>query len=234
MQVGSNHYPLLVTENYGRGRTAVFATGGSWRWRMQQPVGDLSQQTFWRQLIRWTAGDTPSPVVASVSDARLQDSGKLEIRADVRNKSYNPVSDLAVEASVVTPAGASRSIALHPDPTAHGIYTAEFDANQAGSYIAEVKSKEGSDVVAFQRENGVAENFHREQNRDLLEKLAEDTGGKYYTPGNAGNLLDEISFSEGGISARENMDLWNMPVVFLILLLLRSSEWLLRRRWGAV
>jgi len=28
--------PLLVTENYGRGRTAVFATGGSWRWQMLQ------------------------------------------------------------------------------------------------------------------------------------------------------------------------------------------------------
>jgi hypothetical protein len=232
--VGSNHFPLLVTENYGRGRTAVFATGGSWRWRMQQPVGDTSQQTFWRQLIRWTAGDTPSPVVASVSNARLQDHGKLEIRADARNKSYNPISDAQVQANVITPSGASRSLALHPDASAHGIYTADFDADQAGTYIAEVKSNEGSDVVAFQRENGVAENFHREQNRDLLEKLAEDTGGKYYTPGNASNLLDEISFSEAGISARETMDLWNMPIVFLVLLLLRSSEWLLRRRWGAV
>ena len=29
-------------------------------------------------------------------------------------------------------------------------------------------------------------------------------------------------------------DLWNMPAVFLLLLLLRSSEWLLRRRWGVV
>ncbi len=231
---GGNKSPLLVTENYGRGRTAVFATGGSWRWKMQQPVADTSQQTFWRQLIRWTAGDTPSPVVASVSDARLADSGKLELRADVRNKTYFPISDAQVEANVITPGGGSRSVQLHPDATARGIYTAEFDADQPGSYIAEVKSKDGSDVVAFQRENGMAENFHRQQNRDLLEKLAEDTGGKYYTASSANQLPDEISFSEAGVSARETMDLWNMPIVFLTLLILRSSEWLLRRRWGAV
>ena len=31
---GKRKLPLLVTENYGRGRTVVFATGGSWRWKM--------------------------------------------------------------------------------------------------------------------------------------------------------------------------------------------------------
>jgi uncharacterized membrane protein len=237
--LGGNHYPLLVTENYGRGRTAVFATGGSWRWRMQQPVSDTSQQTFWRQLIRWTAGATPSPVVASASELRLEDSGKLELRAEVRDKSYNPIGDAAVQANIVTPSGSTRTVVLHPDASALGIYTGNFDADQAGSYIAEVKANQGitnlgSDLVAFQRENGMAENFHRQQNRELLEKLAQGTGGSYYTPEEAKHLPDEISFSESGISARETMDLWNMPVVFILLLMLRSSEWLLRRRWGLV
>jgi hypothetical protein len=29
-------------------------------------------------------------------------------------------------------------------------------------------------------------------------------------------------------------DLWNMPAVFALVLALRSAEWLLRRKWGAV
>jgi hypothetical protein len=236
---GSNHYPLLVTETYGRGRTAVFATGGSWRWRMQQPASDTSQQTFWRQLLRWTAGSTPSPVVASASEQRLEDTGKIQIRAEVRNKSYNPIGDASVQANITTPTGASQTVLLHPDADARGVYTGDFNAEQSGSYIAEVTGSEGitnlgSDLVAFQRENGMAENFHQQQNRELLEKLAQDTGGHYYAPDHASNLLDEISFSNGGITARETMDLWNMPAVFLALLTLRSSEWLLRRRWGLV
>jgi hypothetical protein len=29
-------------------------------------------------------------------------------------------------------------------------------------------------------------------------------------------------------------DLWNMPAIFLLLVVLRAAEWLLRRRWGVV
>jgi hypothetical protein len=33
---------------------------------------------------------------------------------------------------------------------------------------------------------------------------------------------------------RQTKELWNMPAIFLLLILLRFSEWLLRRRWGVV
>ena len=92
----------------------------------------------------------------------------------------------------------------------------------------------GRDVAIFRREDGVAENFHTAQNRDLLQKLADETGGRYYSASNAAKLADEISYSEAGITTRETKDLWDMPIIFLLALLLRGSEWMLRRRWGVV
>ena len=89
-------------------------------------------------------------------------------------------------------------------------------------------------MLAFRREDGVAENFHTSQNRELLEKLSQQTGGRYYKPDQASKLSDEISYSEAGITTRETRDLWDMPVIFLLALLLRASEWLLRRKWGVV
>jgi DNA-binding transcriptional MerR regulator len=80
----------------------------------------------------------------------------------------------------------------------------------------------------------VAENFRTEQNRELLEKLAEETGGRYYTPETVAQLNEEVAYSEAGITTREIRDLWDMPAVFLLLILLRAAEWLLRRRWGGV
>jgi len=38
MNAGNKKMPLLITQNYGRGRTAVLATGGTWRWQMSQPL----------------------------------------------------------------------------------------------------------------------------------------------------------------------------------------------------
>jgi hypothetical protein len=92
----------------------------------------------------------------------------------------------------------------------------------------------GRDVLTFRREDGVAENFHAEQNRELLQKLSAETGGTYYKPDDAKKLSKEISYSEAGITMRETRDLWNMPIIFLGLLLLRAGEWLLRRKWGVI
>ncbi len=231
--------PLLITENYGRGRTAVFATGGSWRWRMQQPVDDMSQQTFWRQLLRSMVSATPSHVVAIAPKAHLEDDGRIELRAEVRDKTYLPAGDAEVEARIIGPDGSAQDVAMRPEPLTQGIYAATWNAPEAGSYIAEVTAKRGAeqmgkDVLTFRREDGVAENFHREQNRELLEKLAEQTGGRYYNPADAKRLPEEISYSEAGITSREMKQLWNMPAVFLLILMLKSAEWLLRRKWGVV
>ena len=92
----------------------------------------------------------------------------------------------------------------------------------------------GRDVLTFQRMDGVAENFHTGQNRELLEKLATQTGGQYWKPEDVSKLPAEIPYSAAGITIRETKELWNMPAIFLLLILLRFSEWLLRRKWGIV
>ena len=92
----------------------------------------------------------------------------------------------------------------------------------------------GGHVIASQRMDGVAENFHTEQNRELLEHLANQTGGRYWKPADLGKLAGAIPFSEAGVTTRETKDLWDLPLVFLVLLLLRFSEWWLRRKWGIV
>ena len=88
--------------------------------------------------------------------------------------------------------------------------------------------------MTIRREDGVAENFHTQQNRELLEKLSSETGGRYYTPQDASKLGKDISYSDAGITVRETRDLWDMPIVFLLLLSLRAGEWLLRRKWGVI
>ena len=236
---GHRPMPLLVTENYGRGRTAVFATSGSWRWRMWQDHNDTTHATFWQQLLRYLVSDSPGRVAGSTPRAVLSDETKVTLRAEVRDKAFESVPNAVVEAHIVGPDGAATSIEMTPQPLEEGVYTTEWNAEKAGSYVAEIvagrdKEELGRDVVVFRREDGVAENFRTAQNRELLEKLAEQTGGRYYTAANAARLPEEISYSEAGITTRETKDLWDMPVVFLLALLLRGSEWVLRRRWGAV
>jgi uncharacterized membrane protein len=231
--------PLLITENFGHGRTAIMATGGSWRWQMSSPLGDTAHDLFWQQLLRWLVSDTRGHVAASIPEQMLLDNGAVMLTAEVRDQQYNLAPDAKVEAHILGPSGVSALVEMSPVPDSPGQFQGPWSAPKTGAYLTEVTAQRagkelGRDVLTFQRMDGVAENFHTEQNRELLERLASQTGGQYWKPADLGKLAGSIPFSEAGVTTRETKDLWNLPLVFVVLLLLRFSEWWLRRKWGIV
>lgn len=242
LRAGRRKLPLLITESYGHGRTAILATGGTWRWQMSEALGDPAHNLFWQQLLRWLAAESRGPVLASLPERLLMDEGRVELTAQVRDKQFHEASNARVTAHIIEPAGVDASIDLTPSTNTPGLYEAEWTAEKPGTYLAEVKAEStgdqtqelGRDVVTFQREDGVAENFHTEQNRPLLEQLAADTGGRYWKPSELKNLPRDVSYSEAGISVRNTKELWNAPIAFVLLLALPTAEWLLRRRWGMI
>ncbi len=236
---GGRKLPLLITESFGRGRTAIMATGGSWRWQMSLPLGDKSHHYFWQQMLRWLVSDTPGHVVASMPAQMLLDSGVVALTAEVRDQDYNPAADARVEAHILGPGGSSALVEMAAVAGSPGQFQGTWSAPKPGAYLTEVTAQRagkelGRDVLTFQRMDGVAENFHTEQNRDLLERLASQTGGQYWKPAEIGKLAGSIPYSEAGVTVRETRDLWDLPLVFLILLALRFTEWWLRRKWGIV
>jgi len=239
MQVGGRTLPLLVTESYGHGRTAVLATGGTWRWQMSLPLGDPTHPVFWHQLLHWLVADTRGQLNAQVSAGILQDDGHVQLLADVRDRNYLPATDAVVNAHVIGPDRLQADLSLRAVPGQPGRYQTDWTAPAVGTYVADLTANQGAvgagrDTIAFQRQDGVAENFHTGQNVALLKSLAAETGGRYWSPSELPALARAIPFSDAGVSVQKFQDLWNMPAVFLTLILLRLSEWLLRRRWGVV
>ena len=237
----ANHKPspLLTIQNYGRGRVGVFATAGSWRWKMLQDHTDKTHAMFWQQLMRWMVTETPGAVTSATPHQVLPDETQVPVRVNVRNKTFDPVPGAIVQTTVLRPDGGYDTLDLKPDPLEAGVYTGTYSAEKPGTYVAETAAREdktelGRDTLTFRREDGVAENFGAAQNRDLLEKLSSDTGGTYNAPGDAGKLSDAVAISEAGITGHDDLDIWDMPVLFLLALLIRGGEWLLRRKWGVV
>jgi hypothetical protein len=206
---------------------------------MWLPHEDRTLATFWQQMFRYLVTDTPGQVTPTTPKVVLADDTKVPIRVEVRDKEYKPVNNANVQARFIAPDGTSATMQLSPQPLEEGIYSGDWTAEKPGSYVAEIiagreQEELGREVLSFRREDGVAENFHTSQNRELLEKLSDQTGGRYYKPEDASKLASDITYSEAGITARETRDLWDMPIVFLLALGIRASEWLLRRKWGVV
>jgi hypothetical protein len=201
---------------------------------MEMDHQDDSHQRLWRQMLRWVVEDTPARLQVSTDRALYRDDRHVQIRVEVRDKKYQPVDDAAVAASVTGPDGKKQDVRLDWSPRAAGVYTGVFEAAGAGLYSVEAAL--GTDRAAsfFERTSGTLEYFDPQQNRTLLQRLSAETGGRYYTLEDAAALPADIVYTQGGITERSVHELWSLPVVFFLLLVLKGSEWALRKAWGSV
>jgi uncharacterized membrane protein len=234
MRVGDHEQPLLVSEPYGRGRTLILATGGTWRWRMGLPSSDQRHQQFWRQLMRGLVSDVPQPFELAARER----GGVIEVRAQLRDAAFAPISDAQITASVSSPQE-SASFALRALPDQPGVYQALFQPQHSGALLIEASAQRlgaslGSARTTLQYQEGEAEYFSLRQNRGLLEHLAAATGGRYWRPDQLDGLPQAIRASNAGVLEQQLQPLWDAPLLFLLLAALKSAEWLLRRRWGVI
>jgi uncharacterized membrane protein len=243
LKIQNREQPLYVTQSYGRGHAAVFATGGTWRWQMSLPSDDMHHEFFWRQMLRnlVTGVAKQNEFIATV------EGDQVRVRATLRDKRFQPLRDEQVTAVTTLPSGYTENMSLKPLVDEPGVYEARFVPDGSGTFFIDMLARRGTakkadnsdDAVTTARtavhyEQGAAEYFSLRQNRSLLSQLAEATGGKYWSPGDLSGLPEAIRFSPAGVTEQLTKPLWDMPINFLMLMLLKSTEWILRRRWGVI
>lgn len=231
--------PVLATQRFGRGTATVFTAQDSWLWKMHAdiPVEDATHVTLWRQLVRSLTEESPDRVELAVTPDRVAPGEPVEIRARVADEQYLDVNDAAVTATVRTPSGREAEVPLEWALTENGVYTGRFVAEEAGVYAVGAESRRGRDVaaassVAMLADDQGADVEQAELRAPLLQRIARETGGRYYPLAEAERLSDDVLYTESGVTVREALDLWDMPVVFLVLATLLGAEWALRRSRG--
>ena len=78
------------------------------------------------------------------------------------------------------------------------------------------------------------DHYRAEMREGVLRRIAGETGGRFYRAAEVGALADEIPLSQSGVSVQERLPLWDMPVIFLLLIALLGIEWMYRRWRGLV
>ena len=235
-KAGNRQVPLLVWEHYGRGTTYMLATGSTWRWKMRLPHQDQRHFTFWRQLLHAVAADAPPRLSITTGAKVFDDQRRVPLNAEIRNEKFEPVNDATVAVTVAADDGTTMQVQMVPSGQGDGRYTAAVEAPSTGLYrvsmTAKARDKDlGSLETHFRRNDGVVEHFGTQQNRPLLQRIADSTGGRYWQLDQLGDLPEAMRYSKAGIVERQTLDLWNLPALFLLLLLLKMGEWLLRLRW---
>ena len=65
-----------------------------------------------------------------------------------------------------------------------------------------------------------------------LKRIADETGGKFYTADTLAGLPEDLKYAGRGVTTVEERDLWHMPIVLLAIVGLMVGEWAYRRAVG--
>jgi uncharacterized membrane protein len=233
---GERAEPLLVTQRYGRGSSWLLATATTWRWQMRLPVEDQRHEIFWRQMLHALATPAPSQVSLRAERAVYEDESAVVLDAEVLDEGFKPLPAVTVEVTATADTGVLAPVRVEPSGRGDGRYRVHVQAINPGLYRVALVARSGAREVGratahVRRDDGVLEQFASYQHRPMLERLARDTGGRYWQLNDLADLPEAIRYSRAGMVERQTLDLWNMPLAMLLLAFLKFAEWLLRRHW---
>jgi uncharacterized membrane protein len=236
---GRGMQPVLAYHRYGRGKAAVLAVEDSWMWQLHADIApeDMTHETFWRQLVRWLVADVPDPVMVTPSTDRLERGDPATLVVQVTDSSFMPVNTAQIALHMTSPTGRTSELTAQWTGERDGEYRATVVPDEDGMYQVRAEAKTGETSLGsghgtFRVAPDDAEAFDAALREPLLRRLAEDTGGRYYTDATMARLPEDLQYTERGVTVVEERDLWDMPALFLALVGCVLGEWFYRRVRG--
>ena len=188
---------MLAYQRYGRGKAIAMPIQDSWLWQMDAkvPVTDTTHATFWRRLVRWLVDGVPEQVNVTTT-ARSRRAGRAD-QADGRSArlGLRRGQRRRVVAHVTSPSGKTSDVPLEwtVDARRRLPRRASSRTRPGSTTVSASRARRrGSDrtlgterVMHVRASAGDSEYFDAAMRAPLLKRIAEETGGRFFTPANA-------------------------------------------------
>ena len=236
---GDEELVVLAFQRYGAGKVLAFPVQDSWMWQMHADIAvdDMTHETYWRRMLRWLVDGVPDQVVVNLPQDRVQPEETVPLFAAVGDANFEELNNSSVVASVTDPNGEFTDLSMEWTAENDGEYRTSFTPTTEGFYEVHVEAMSGDEVIGedtayIQVSPSDAEFYDSTMRTPLLERVAEETGGRFYTPETVASLPEDVQYVGGGVTVVEEHDLWDMPALLFLLGTLVLGEWGYRRLRG--
>jgi len=234
-------YPLVAWQRFGTGKTMFVGTADLWRLRRE--VGNQYHARFWGQAIQFLAlsrllGQNKQ-ITLEAGREEYPSGEHVDIFANVLTESFEPVDQpsYVVQVERDVPGAMPAELELDPVPGSPGLYSGSYLPAEDGTYL--VRARQGDQSIAntaqFEVENVPLELRDPAMRDDLAEQIAALSGGKRLAAAELGSLPELLETNEElWTTIHKEKGLWDMPALFVLLVVISGVEWYMRRRENLV
>jgi hypothetical protein len=232
----SSGQPVLIVHEARGKKGALLLGSGFWRWHfLFSEDNDFknSWQLMLKNLIRWLdTGAANKNVILTAGKNKYQVGDNIVLNTEVYDGSFNAVDDGLIRTTI---SGPSVQFEIESNFDGNGRYEGSFVPLTPGRYI--IKSEAwrnninlGKDEIELVVTTVNSEFLNTKQNHRFLKKLAVKTGGKYFDEKDSGDIIKYINLKPEIKRESETVELWNRLPFLLIIIVLLSLEWFIRKR----
>lgn len=236
-------YPLLVFgDDQGR-RTGIFAGEGLWRWQLaeyQTFANHHAVEELFSQSVQYLTANTDKQRFRAYPSKNVFDEGEnVLLNAELYDDALQLTNTPDVKVDLKSVDGKNYSFLF----TRNGqSYQLDAGALPIGEYTYSATTRLGSKPFnANGRLTVKPLNLEIRQsvaNRQLLNTIAEQSGGKMLQPGEIDKLVELIKTNPNiktlVFEDKHYSDMIDVKWIFALIVLLLSAEWFLRKREGEV
>lgn len=236
----STEFPMIITNNQAGRRSIAFIGGNVWRWEIDSEINDGN---FFDQLlynsIQWLrVSDRQKKFFVETSKQIYAAGEQITFIAELYDDKLEPVDegDISIKIS-----GGGNDYSLKLINTELGIYTGSINIPQQGdfNYSAEAKLNEVT-TAEYEGKFNIGEvdleKLQTVMNENYLKMLASLTGGTYNYIDESDEVFRKIeTLNHNKIKetiSSVTYDPLSLESILLILILLLSAEWFIRKKEG--
>lgn len=230
--------PLIFTNNFNGIKSVYTLAGDIWKWKLNKSENVNVLENFINSSVKWLLADEELKNISVKPAKEIFDSGEpIEFSGKVFNETFAPINDAVVEITL-NENGSNKKIVLSYEKNGH--YSGSFELTKSGKYDYRVNVTRSNNSIfsekgSFEISNSDFELKNGKLNKDYLEKIAYKSDGKYFSFEKLSTLFDQVRkiHSQNQLIIDKNYSIslhLNQYALFLVILLF-TTEWLLRKYW---
>jgi hypothetical protein len=238
--------PMIITREMQGSRSVAVLGYGLYRWKLMGYAREIAKgntdaidlySQFISNVIRWLSiSDIEKQVSIKTNKKFYSGAEEINFIGQIYDNSLNPIDNAQVYVHI---RGGQSSKDITLSNKGNGVYSYTIPPLPAGDYrfTADAylnKNLLGKDENRFTIEATNFELYDLQMNKNLLMKLSEQSGGKFYLANNTKNLFNDIyklqNYKPQTKVFRAEYTLWDKVWLLIPALLLFSVEWFIRKR----